>query len=55
MRYFSTPDVPCAAVCALCTEGSTSEAWEGWRELDPLIQEGAAPTHCARCGAPLEP
>lgn len=55
MRYFSTPDSPCEAVCQTCTETSTRDDWEGWSELDPDIQECAAPTHCAHCGAPLAP
>ncbi len=54
MRYFSTPDAPCQAVCPACAKDSTCAEWVGWRELDPEVQQCAAPTHCARCDAPLD-
>ena len=50
MRYFSTPDVPCLAICPACTEAAAQDPFVGWSELDPETLEGAQPLGCARCG-----
>ena len=50
MRYFSSPEAPCLAICPTCA-GSDGEAWQDWQELDPERLEGAQPTQCAHCGA----
>ena len=50
MRYFSSPDASCLAICPTCAR-SDEDPWQGWRELDPDTLEGAQPTHCAHCGA----
>jgi len=53
MRCYSTPEAPCQAVCDTCARSMAPEAWEGWSELDPAIQEGSEPIRCARCGESL--
>jgi len=53
MRCYSTPEAPCEAICDSCARSMAPEAWEGWSELDPAIQEGSEPIRCARCGESL--
>lgn len=52
MRYFSTPDDHCKALCPECAEAAVNEDWwEGdRRELDRRDLDGVDPEFCDHCG-----
>jgi hypothetical protein len=54
MRYFSSPEAICIAVCQLCAKDFTKVGWERLRELDPELLDGPAPTNCDACGRPWD-